>query len=93
MVKVRTNGLPETVPELPFTSVNVALMVAVTVSPELPLYGQVSVKVLDPPLAAKVPDKASELLVTIPSELVQTPTSEALLVTASVPLRVTATVS
>ena len=45
-------GLPETVPVTPF-AVNIALIVACTVSPELPLYVQVRLNVMSEPAATE----------------------------------------
>jgi len=60
MVKVYVVGLPETAPVTPFVSVNIALMVADTVCPEVPLYVQVRLKVASIP-AGREADSGSML--------------------------------
>ena len=60
-MKMYVVGLPETMPVTPFTSVNIALMVACTVCPELPLYVRVRVNVASPPAARGGPDNVRVL--------------------------------
>jgi len=60
MVKVYVVGLPETGCVAAFMSVNIALMVADTVCPEVPLYVQVRLNVASAP-AAREPDKGRAL--------------------------------
>ena len=60
MVKMYVVGLPETVCVMLFTSVNIALMVACTFCPEVPLYVQVRLNVAFMP-AGREPCKAREL--------------------------------
>src|SRR5437870_3796549 len=55
MVKVYVVGLPETAPVTLFWSVNIALMVADTVCPEVPMYVQVRLNVASWP-AGREPD-------------------------------------
>src|SRR3989442_9435305 len=57
MVKMYVVGLPETVCVMLFTSVNIALMIACTFCPEVPLYVQVRLNVASMP-AGREPDKA-----------------------------------
>ena len=80
MVKVYVVGLPETGCVAAFMSVNIALMVADTVCPEVPLYVQVRLNVASAP-AAKEPDNGRGLS---PVHV-----TEAVPVTASEPLSVT----
>jgi len=86
MVKVYVVGLPETAPVTPFVSVNVALMVADTVCPEVPLYVQVRLKVASIP-AGREPDSGSELLLAVHMIVLAVPE------TASEPLSITSNVS
>ena len=51
MVKMYVVGLPETAPVTLFWSVNIAVMVADTVCPELPMYVQVMLNVASAPAA------------------------------------------
>ena len=61
MVKVYVVGLPETACVAPFMSVNIALMVADTVCPEVPLYVQVRLNGASAS-DAREPDNVSVLL-------------------------------
>ena len=83
MVKVYVVGLPETAPVTPFGSVNVALIVADTVCPEVPLYVQLRLNVASAP-AATEPTNGRGLLGVHVTEGPET---------VSVPLSVTAKVS
>lgn len=80
MVKVYVVGLPETGCVAAFMSVNIALMVADTVCPEVPLYVQVRLNVASAP-DAREPDNGRVL----PPVHV----TKAVPVTASEPLSVT----
>jgi len=60
MVKVYVVGLPETECVAAFMSVNIALMVADTFCPEVPLYVQVRLNVASAP-AARDPDNVRVL--------------------------------
>ena len=60
MVKVYVVGLPETACVAPFMSVNIALTVADTFCPEVPLYVQVRLNVASAP-AAREPDNVRVL--------------------------------
>ena len=82
MVKVYVVGLPETACVAPFMSVNIALMVADTVCPEVPLYVQVRLNVASSP-PAKEPDKVRMLPPVHDTEAVPETASEPLSVTAA----------
>ena len=60
MVKVYVVGLPETACVAPLMSVNIALMVADTVCPDVPLYVQVRLNVASAPVARE-PDNSRVL--------------------------------
>ena len=82
MVKVYVVGLPETAPVTLFWSVNIALMVADTVCPEVPMYVQVRLNVASSP-PAKEPDNVRLLPPVHVTEAVPATASEPLSVTAA----------
>ena len=82
MVKVYVVGLPETGCVAAFMSVNIALMVADTVCPEVPLYVQVRLNVASAP-AAKGPDNGRVLPPVQVTEAVPEIASEPLSVTGA----------
>ena len=84
MVKVYVVGLPETGCVAAFTSVNIALMVADTVCPEVPLYVQVRLNVASWP-AGREPDIVLGFPLGHVTEAVPSTVSMPLSVTAEVP--------
>ena len=82
MVKVYVVGLPETECVAPFMSVNIALIVADTFCPEVPLYVQVRLNVASVS-AAREPDNVRVLPPVHVTEAVPETASEPLSVTAA----------
>ena len=82
MVKVYVVGLPEIGCVALFTSVNIALMVADTVCPDVPLYVQVRLNVASAP-AARDPDNVRVLPPVHVTEAVPEIASEPLSITGA----------
>ena len=82
MVKVYVVGLPETACVAPFMSVYIALMVADTVCPEVPLYVQVRLNVASVS-AARDPDNVRVLPPVHETEAVPEIASEPLSITGA----------
>jgi len=82
MVKVYVVGLPEIGCVAPFMSVNIALMVADTVCPDVPLYVQVRLNVASAP-AARDPDNVRVLPPVHVTEAVPEIASEPLSITGA----------